>query len=245
MDGEAMRVRTLLSVVAVTSVMVGVGATPASAIVGGSPAPTVAYMVQVFDERSAEGDVFQCGGTLVAKSWVLTARHCLADEGETTVVRVGSTELGSGTRIAVDRAETPPSAGDVALLHLVEEVDAAPVRLAAADPRFVAVGTMYGWGAEGAPADGQKPVMSTVLKQATTDVYSSAYPDGAGGPGLSSWSLGSTGGAYRGDSGGPLLVDGVQVGVISRINGNATASAFNDHASVARHRAWIRSVAGI
>jgi hypothetical protein len=237
-----MRVRALLWIAAVTSAAVGSTATPAVAIVGGSTAPSVPYLVQVFDDRPGQGDVFQCGGTLVAKSWVLTAQHCLADEGETTVVRVGSTELLGGTRIAVDRTETPPKSGDVALLHLVDEVDATPVRLAADNPPFDAVATMYGWGAERVPDPGQRPVMSPVLKQATTTVSGNTDRDGFRGPGLTTTSVGGTGAGLQGDSGGPLLVDGVQVGVISRALGDGSASASNVHARVADHRQWIRAI---
>ncbi|MFG1610474.1 S1 family peptidase [Actinoplanes sp. NPDC049265] len=247
-----MRVRMPVAVVVAVAAAVGIPVSPASAalpgvpirIVGGGPAGPAPYLAQVFDVRPAQGDVFQCGGTLVADSWVLTARHCLADAGETTAIRIGRTELGGGTRIAVDESRTPPAAGDVALLHLAAPVDIAPVGLASTDPALPTHGTMYGWGAEAAEAPGQPPVMSPVLKQASTFIFTDENADGDGGPGLSSWSLGGTGAGYKGDSGGPLIVDGTQVGVISTSVGAPRSDGFNDHASVARNRDWIRSVTG-
>ncbi|HKO47593.1 MAG TPA: trypsin-like serine protease, partial [Polyangiaceae bacterium] len=55
-----------------------------SAIVGGEVAEASPWAVQVFDVRGSTGDFFQCTGTLVAARWVLTAQHCIADEGETS-----------------------------------------------------------------------------------------------------------------------------------------------------------------
>jgi secreted trypsin-like serine protease len=60
-----------------------------------------------------------------------------------------------------------------------------------------------------------------------------------------SWSVASTGAAYKGDSGGPLIVGGVQVGVTSTAEGSAKPDNFNSYASVATHRDWIRTIAGI
>jgi hypothetical protein len=172
---------------------------------------------------------------------VLTAQHCLADRGETTAVRVGSNNLNGGTRIAVDRFVTPPTSGDVALLHLVSEVDTAPVQLASETAPLNVTGTVYGWGAEKAAAPGGKPVMSPVLKQTTTQV-TGTNKDTYGGPGVSTRSADSTGAAYLGDSGGPLIVGGVQVGVASKSIGGASTSASTTFANVSSHRAWIESV---
>ncbi|RSM70757.1 serine protease [Actinoplanes sp. ATCC 53533] len=175
---------------------------------------------------------------MIAPTWVLTARHCLADAGETTAVRIGGLELSASTRIAVDCSEVPPAAGDVALLHLSVAASASAVRLADADPPQNSTGTMYGWGAEKPVADGEKALMSPALKNADMWIYSASYPDGDGGAGLSSWSINDTGMGYKGDSGGPLLVGGVQVGAFSTAL-NTNSSGMNDHASVAGNRAWI------
>jgi secreted trypsin-like serine protease len=102
-----MRKRHVLGGAAVAAVFVAAAAVtvPANAIVGGGKAEPVAWAVQVYDVRAEVGDVYQCTGTLVAPTWVLTAQRCLADAGETTAVRVGSNDLGGGTRIPVDRSE--------------------------------------------------------------------------------------------------------------------------------------------
>ncbi|WP_437974213.1 trypsin-like serine protease [Sorangium sp. So ce295] len=201
-----------------------------SAIVGGELAEASPWAVQVFDVRGSTGDFYQCTGTLVAARWVLTAQHCIADEGETSAVRVGSNTYGAGQRIAVDAVEVPSAAADIALLHLTADASGPFVQLA--ESTSVAVGsdaTAYGWGSEGTPL-----VMAPSLKKATVHI------DG--------WysveellATGVTGAGWSGDSGGPWFVDGRQVAVFSASNGQ---NGTNLHAKqlgvdVARHRAWI------
>ncbi|WP_437990498.1 trypsin-like serine protease [Sorangium sp. So ce145] len=200
-----------------------------SAIIGGELAEASPWAVQIFDVRST-GDFYQCTGTLVAARWVLTAQHCIADEGETSAVRVGSNTYLAGQRIAVDAVEVPSAAADIALLHLTEDASGPVVQLAEATS--VAIGsdaTAYGWGSEGTPL-----VMAPSLKKATLHI------DG--------WysveellATGVTGSGWSGDSGGPWFVDGRQVAVFSASNGQ---NGTNLHAKqlgvdVARHRAWI------
>ncbi|WP_437276419.1 trypsin-like serine protease [Sorangium sp. So ce375] len=201
-----------------------------SAIVGGELAEASPWAVQVFDVRGSTGDFFQCTGTLVAARWVLTAQHCIADEGETSAVRVGSNTYREGRRIAVDAVEVPSAVADIALLHLTEAADGPFVQLAQATS--VAIGrdaTAYGWGSEGTPL-----VMAPSLKKAIVHI-DSWYSD------EELLATGVTGSGWSGDSGGPWFVDGRQVAVFSASNGQ---DGTNLHArqlgvDVARHRAWI------
>ncbi|WP_437970541.1 trypsin-like serine protease [Sorangium sp. So ce260] len=201
-----------------------------SAIVGGEVAEASPWAVQVFDVRGSTGDFYQCTGTLVAPRWVLTAQHCIADEGETSAVRLGSNTYREGRRIAVDAVEVPSASADIALLHLTEDADGPFVQLAEATS--VATGsdaTAYGWGSEGTPL-----VMAPSLKKATLHI-DGWYSD------EELLATGVTGSGWSGDSGGPWFVDGRQVAVFSASSGQ---DGTNLHASllgvdVARHRAWI------
>ncbi|KYF71094.1 trypsin-like serine protease [Sorangium cellulosum] len=201
-----------------------------SEIVGGEVAEASPWAVQVFDVRGSTGDFFQCSGSLVAPRWVLTAQHCIADEGETSAVRVGSNTYGQGQRITVDAVEVPSAAADIALLHLTEDADGPFVELAEATS--VATGsdaTAYGWGSEGTPL-----VMAPSLKKAILHIDGWYSDEELLGTGV-------TGSGWSGDSGGPWFVDGRQVAVFSASSGQ---NGTNLHASllgvdVARHRAWI------
>ncbi|WP_437296858.1 trypsin-like serine protease [Sorangium sp. So ce426] len=200
-----------------------------SAIIGGELAEASPWAVQLYDVRST-GDFYQCTGTLVAARWVLTAQHCIADEGETSAVRVGSNTYGSGQRIEVDAVEVPSAAADIALLHLTEDADGPFVQLAGATSTWIGSdATAYGWGSEGTPL-----VMAPSLKKATININGWHSVEELKANGV-------TGAGWSGDSGGPWFVDGYQVAVFSATNGQ---NGSNLHATVtgvdvARHRAWI------
>ncbi|WP_438019084.1 trypsin-like serine protease [Sorangium sp. So ce315] len=202
----------------------------ASAIIGGEIAEESPWAVQVFDVRGSTGDFYQCTGTLVAPRWVLTAQHCIADEGETSAVRVGSNTYLEGQRIAVDAVEVPSAAADIALLHLTEDADGPFVQLAEATSTWIdRDATAYGWGSEGTPL-----VMAPSLKKATIHINGWHSDEELKANGV-------TGAGWSGDSGGPWFVDGRQVAVFSATNGQ---NGTNLHATVtgvdvARHRAWI------
>ncbi|WP_433934859.1 trypsin-like serine protease [Sorangium cellulosum] len=202
----------------------------ASEIVGGEIAEASPWAVQVFDVRGSTGDFYQCTGTLVAPRWVLTAQHCIADEGETSAVRFGSNTYREGRRVAVDAVEVPSAAADIALLHLTEDADGPFVQLAEATSTWIGRdATAYGWGSEGTPL-----VMAPSLKKATIHINGWHSDEEL-------LATGVTGAGWSGDSGGPWFVDGRQVAVFSASNGQ---NGTNLHATVtgvdvARHRAWI------
>jgi secreted trypsin-like serine protease len=201
-------------------------------IIGGSTASDAPWGAQVY--WNSRG--FECSGSIIAAQWVLTARHCLATSGG-MYVRVGSLNLGQGTGVTVDRTEAAPN-GDILLLHLASSVDATHVTLGGADPAIGDTNQIYGWGR----TQGSNPP-SPVLKTANVQVTGTGT-DAFGGPAISS--QGVDGSAWHGDSGGPEMAGGAQVGVCSTgENSGSDVNGTQDYASVANSRDWIQQTAGV
>jgi secreted trypsin-like serine protease len=199
------------------------------AIIGGGTVGSAPWGAQVY-----LGSSFNCSGTIIAPQWVLTARHC---GGSGINVKVGNVNLGQGTARTVDRTATSPN-GDILLLHLSSAVQTTYMKLGSADPATGSTNSIYGWGR----TQGSNPP-SPILKTATVRVTGSST-DAYGGRAIAS--VGVSGAAWHGDSGGPQIANGVQVGVCSTGNNSGTnPNGTQNYASVASSRAFIRSTTGV
>lgn len=231
-----MRKTGLVLVAAAIAATATVGAEAATPlIIGGTTVSSAPWGAQVYWDDDTGSGGFECSGTIIAPQWVLTAQHCLNSSG--MHVKVGSVTLGQGVDADVDKQYASPD-GDIALLHLATTVSTTYVQLADSDPATESTNQIYGWGR----TQGANPPSST-LKTADVRVTGTST-DAYGGPAIAS--RGVTGSSWHGDSGGPELANGKQVGVCS--TGDNTGYQTNgtqDYAKVSASRSWIRQTAGV
>ncbi|CAL9495549.1 hypothetical protein SUDANB95_03307 [Actinosynnema sp. ALI-1.44] len=227
-----MRVRVLVAATAAAFGLVSGTASSATAddvapyIIGGGTVSSAPWAAAVFQSGR-----FACSGTIISPEWVLTARHCLSSSMS---VRVGSVYKSSGGTTAGVVRQVASSRADFALLRLSRSVATTYVTLASADPAVDSTNDIYGWGRTSydGPASEQ-------LKTASVRVTSTSCSDYIGGRAICS--VGIDGNAWKGDSGGPQMANGVQVGVASTADGRSRQT----YGSVAANRSWIRAVTGV
>ncbi|MFV2012575.1 MULTISPECIES: S1 family peptidase [unclassified Micromonospora] len=223
-----MRIRLTLAIAA--TALVGAFVAPSAAaaapqqIIGGGTVSSAPWAAAVFQNGS-----FACSGSIIASRWVLTARHCL---GGSMSVRVGSVYRSSGG--ATSTVSASYGRYDLGLLYLSSAISTSYVTLASSNPPVGSTNTIYGWGRTCSNCDA-----SAQLKVASVRTTTNGASDAYGGPAIRS--TGVNGVAWRGDSGGPQFYNGQQVGVCSTGNG----STYQNYASVASSRSWIRSVTGV
>ncbi|MTD53646.1 S1 family peptidase [Amycolatopsis pithecellobii] len=227
------------AILAAAALLAGAGSLTAEAatplIIGGDTVSSAPWGAQVYWDDASSFGGFECSGTIIAPQWVLTAQHCLNDPG--IHVKVGNVALQQGTDADVDRQLASPD-GDIALLHLTTPVDTTYMQLADSDPATGDTNQIYGWGR----TEGTSPPSST-LKTANVRVTGTSS-DAFGGPAIRS--RGIDGSSWHGDSGGPELSNGKQVGVCSTgLNDGTQINGTQNYAKVSASRSWIRDNAGV
>ncbi|MET8097368.1 trypsin-like serine protease [Streptomyces sp. NPDC005236] len=206
---------------------------------------TAPWMAQLWYYDEAKGIGFFCGGSVVSPTKILTAAHCTKDENGKTydwaangAIVTGTsqlptdTSLNGGTVTGVSRQWTHPSYSptridnDVAVLTLANPVTVKPIRMTTSgDTTSYASGTkatLYGWGRTTSTTQDISDVLKTATLPINSDTtcaaaYGTDFIKGhmvCAGTKATGTDAGTTT-ACNGDSGGPLIVGGRIVGVVS------------------------------
>lgn len=244
-------------------------AAPAAfAVIGGAPAqqgafPSLAYVIDIQGKY-----VYQCTGTVVAPSLVLTAGHCAED------MRTGVRNRPSGYRVVTGAADplTPGASvstvlgvivypgfarrvddGDAALLVLSTPVTAPPITLATssymAHLQAGSPAVMAGWGL----TSYEQRLPTETLRSASTVVQGRRWCAGNAPPFYAKSEICAIAppsyatGACSGDSGGPLLAQlsaggaPLQIGIAVHVYGRCSTRRPSVFVSIASISVWIHT----
>ncbi|MEO3762055.1 trypsin-like serine protease [Streptomyces sp. B8F3] len=203
---------------------------PSTKIIGGGYAQSGPWAARLFSNGRQT-----CSATIIAPTWILTAKHCVSGGGLS--FRIGSLDQTSGGTLA-NGVQTYTHSSDLALVRLDRSVSTTYATLG--QPGSVTVGQsvqVYGWGAT-SQCGSEINCQSQYLKVANVTVTGGCSDAYGGNAICARRGNGITAG---GDSGGPMMANGIQVGVASTSDRQTTTAYTN----VTRYRSWIQSIAGV
>ena len=208
---------------------------PSSAIVGGRSAEDgeFRFMASIQTKGSSGSEGHFCGGSVIAKRWVLTAAHCMEGVRPRAIqVAVGRTDLedtNKGQTLGVDKILVHPKYAetgtfDAALIRTKSDMRVPTIALVPRDNNVLerdgAKVRATGWGTQffGSPVIPSR--MKTVALQTVADANCTTNQTQGFSPSTEICAEALGGDTCQGDSGGPLfgqLASGrrVQIGIVS------------------------------
>ncbi|KAL3457285.1 trypsin-like serine protease [Aspergillus heterothallicus] len=230
-------------------------------IVGGNKAAihNYPYQVSIFVQGSFAG-----GGSVIAPNTILTAAHCVSGAApDTFTVRAGSSSRTSGgtiakvSKIAIHPQYSKPEVleNDIAIITLDGDLsfDSAvgAIELPVLGSGLPGTGEQVLISGYGATVEGRayspdlRSVMVGVVDKGACEIaykdYAVPVTQGVFCAGVQEGGKGSC----TGDSGGPVVSNGVLVGIVSWELGCARPDYPGVYSSVALYRDWIKETAGV
>lgn len=205
--------------------------TGSARIIGGSEASSQPYAA-----RLLSGGRGICTSSLIAPKFILTAAHCVTSNNLSFRINSDNDSLEGGEVVKMAKV-THARGADISVVELEREVKGTYIKLAAQNPPNGATVEIFGWGAtKGGGNEGANQAKK--LKVAKVK-FSGVGRDHKGGPALTLQRM--DGIAAGGDSGGPAVYNGEQVGVASTSDRSRTTW----YSTVADNAAFIKQVAGL
>ncbi|XP_016967468.1 trypsin delta-like [Drosophila biarmipes] len=189
-----------------------------------------------------------CDAVIYSDNIVISAAHCIPTNNNTKItVRVGSTLSDSGGQeVIVSRSKIHERFGhslsnDIAVIRLQSSlqmgVNVRSIPLANSSPRPESTASVSGWGPVGCHQEEANSLLETNVVIVDLDSCQRSY--GQGVPKDVICAAASEKGFCSGGSGGPLVLDGQLVGIVSFGKGCAHPEYPGIYIDVAQQKSWI------